>query len=123
MLRLGVPVGGGTDSTRTTTYKPFLSLWWLITGKTVGGTPMRGPEQNMTREQALRAYTTGSAWFSFDENNVGSLEPGKMADLIVVSGDYLTMPEDQIKHLESVLTIVGGKPVYAAAEFQGLAPR
>jgi predicted amidohydrolase YtcJ len=123
MLRLGVPVGGGTDSTRTTTYKPFLSLWWLISGKTVGGTVMRGPAESLTREQALRAYTTGSAWFSFDEDQVGSLESGKLADLIVLSGDYLTVSEDQIKNLESVLTIVGGKATYAAAEFQGLAPR
>jgi predicted amidohydrolase YtcJ len=84
---------------------------------------MRGPAESMTREQALRAYTTGSAWFSFDENVVGSLEPGKAADLIVLSGDYLTVPEDQIKNLESVLTIVGGKATYAAAEFQSLAPR
>lgn len=123
MLRRGVPVGGGTDATRTAPYPPFWSIWWLVTGKTLSGATLRGPEENLSREEALRLYTVGSAWFSFDEGKLGSIEPGKLADLIVLSADYLTVPEDRIKELESVLTLVGGKPVYAAGEFARLAPR
>ncbi len=123
MLRLGIPVGGGTDATRVAPYLPFYSIWWLVTGKTLGGESIRGPAESLSREEALRLYTTGSAWFSFDESRLGSIEPGKLADLIVLTADYLTVPEDQIKDLKSVLTIVGGKPAYAAAEFAALAAR
>jgi predicted amidohydrolase YtcJ len=123
MLHRGVPVGAGTDATRTAPYPPFWSIWWLVTGKTLDGVALRGPEENLSREEALRLYTAGSAWFSFDEDKLGSIEPGKLADLIVISADYLTVPVDRIKELESVLTIVGGKPVYAAGEFARLALR
>ncbi|MCA1647569.1 MAG: amidohydrolase [Chloroflexi bacterium] len=119
-LNLGVPLGGGTDATRTATYSPFLSLWWMVTGRTLGGVQVRGPEERPSREQALRIYTMGSAWFSFDEDELGSIEAGKLADMIVVSDDYFGVPEDDIKDLSSVLTFVGGRPVYAAAEFADL---
>jgi predicted amidohydrolase YtcJ len=121
-LNIGVPLGGGTDATRTATYSPFVSMWWMVTGKTLGGVQVRGPEESPSREQALWLYTMGSAWFSFDENKLGSIEPGKLADLIVLSDDYFSVPEDDIKELSSVLTIVDGRPVYSAAEFAGLAP-
>ncbi len=123
LLKAGLPVGGGTDSTQIAPYEPFLSLWWFVTGKTIDGRQVRGPEELVTREQALRIYTTGSAWFSRDEDRLGSIEGGKLADLIVLSGDYLTVPEDQIRTLESVLTLVGGKPVYASGEFASLVPK
>ncbi|MBI1894221.1 MAG: amidohydrolase family protein, partial [Candidatus Rokubacteria bacterium] len=123
MLSRGIPVGGGTDATRTAPYPPFWSIWWLITGKTLSGESIRGPEESLSREEALRLYTTGSAWFSFDEGKLGSIEAGKLADLIVLTADYLAVPEDQIKDLHSVLTIVGGKPVYGEAEYAGLVPR
>jgi predicted amidohydrolase YtcJ len=123
MLGRGIPVGGGTDATRTAPYPPFWSIWWLITGKTLSGESIRGPEESLSREEALRLYTTGSAWFSFDEGKLGSIEAGKLADLIVLTADYLAVPEDQIKDLHSVLTIIGGKPVYGEAEYAGLVPR
>ncbi len=123
MIQMGLPAGGGTDSTRVAPYNPFWSLWWLVTGKTIAGHPIRGPQEDLSRLQALRLYTVGSAWFSFDEGTLGSIEPGKYADLFVLSADYLTVPVDQIKDLVSVLTIVGGKPVYAAGDYQSLVPR
>ncbi len=123
MLAMGLPVGGGTDATRVAPYNPFWSLWWFITGKTVAGHSIRGPQESLSRVQALRVYTIGSAWFNLDDDKVGSIETGKYADLVVLSGDYLTVPVDQIKSLVSVLTIVGGKPVYAAGDYQSLAPR
>jgi predicted amidohydrolase YtcJ len=121
-LRLEVPVGGGTDSTRVATPSPFLSLYWMVTGRAIDGTPMRAAEENLSREEALRLYTMGSAWLDFDEERLGSIEPGKLADLVVLSADYLTVPDEELRRLESVLTIVGGRPVYAAAEFAALMP-
>jgi predicted amidohydrolase YtcJ len=122
MLELGVPVGAGTDATRVSSYNPFVALYWLITGKTIGGTTLY-PENNcLDRMEALRLYTVGSSWFSSEEGRKGSIVPGQFADLSVLSADYFSIPEEQIKRLESVLTLVGGKIVYAAKEFSKLAP-
>jgi predicted amidohydrolase YtcJ len=120
LIDSGVPLGAGTDALRSGNYSPMLSLWWLITGKTVAGTPIRDPKQNVTRAEALRMYTMGSAWFTFAEKRKGSIEPGKLADLAVLNADYLTVPEDQIRSIESVLTMVGGRVVYTASPFTTL---
>ena len=122
MLELGVPVGAGTDATRVSSYNPFVALYWLITGKTVGGTALYPEGNRLDRMEALRLYTVGSSWFSSEEGKKGSLAPGQLADLSVLSADYFSIPEEQIKHLESVLTIVGGRIVFAAGEFERLGP-
>src|SRR5215831_7818304 len=115
--RLGVAIGAGTDAHRVASYNPFTALQWFIDGKTVGGLAIRGPEETPTRADALRFYTIGSAWFSRDDDKRGSLEVGKLADLAVLSADYLTVPTEQIGRIESVLTLLDGKVVYAAAPF------
>jgi predicted amidohydrolase YtcJ len=122
MLEMGVPVGAGTDATRVASYNPFVSLHWLITGKTVGGLSLYPKENVFDREEALKLYTLGSSWFSNDDGRKGALAPGQLADLCVLSSDYFSIPEEEVKRLESVLTIVGGKLVYAAGEFSRLAP-
>jgi predicted amidohydrolase YtcJ len=111
--RIGVPVGAGTDAHRVASYNPFTALQWFLDGKTVGGQAIRGPEETPTRADALSFYTIGSAWFSKDEKARGSLEVGKLADLAVLSKDYMTAPVDEIGKIESVLTMVGGKIVYS----------
>lgn len=116
--RIGVNVGAGTDAHRVASYSPFTALQWFLDGKTVGGVALRGPEETPTREDALRLYTMGSAWFSHDEKKRGSLEAGKFADLVVLSKDYMTAPVDQIGGIESLLTMVGGKIVYAAGPYE-----
>jgi len=116
--RLGVPVGAGTDAHRVASYNPFTALQWFLDGKTVSGTAIRGPEETPTRADALRMYTLGSAWFSYDEKKRGSLEVGKYADLAVLSKDYTTVPVDQIGGIESVLTMVSGRIVYSSGLFQ-----
>ncbi len=115
--RIGVPVGAGTDAHRVASYNPFTALQWFLDGKTVGGVSIRGPEETPARADALRFYTMGSAWFSHDEKKRGSLETGKYADLAVLSKDYMTEPVEQIGAIESLLTLVGGKIVYAAPPF------
>jgi predicted amidohydrolase YtcJ len=122
MLAAGVPVGAGTDATRVASYNPFVSLYWLISGRTVGGTQIYSGANCLERMEALRMWTVGSSWFSSDDGKKGALVPGQLADCAVLSADYFSIPEEDIKGLESVLTLVGGKPVYAAAEFSDLSP-
>jgi len=119
-LRLGLQVGGGTDAHRVMNYNPFVSLQWMLDGKTLGGMPMRGPEEMPTREEALRIYTLGSAWFSFDDEKRGSLAPGKLADLAVLTKDYLSVPVEEIGAIASLLTMVGGRVVYATGPYAAL---
>ncbi len=122
MLEAGLPVGGGTDATRVASYNPWVSLYWLVSGKTVGGTAMYPDNNRLTREEALKLWTEGSAWFSAEEEKKGGLYPGQFADLAVLSDDYFTVAEDQIKGIESLLTVLGGKVVYASGEFGSFAP-
>lgn len=117
MLDMGVPVGGGTDATRVASYNPFVSLYWLATGKTVGGLSLYGNRNILGREEALRLWTTGSAYKSSEEDVKGSLSPGMYADLAVLSNDFMSIPDEAIKDIVSVLTVVGGKIVYAANEY------
>jgi hypothetical protein len=117
MLEMGLPVGGGTDGTRVASYHPWTCLWWLVTGKTVGGTVITDKAHRLERQTALDVWTRGSAWFSGEEEKKGELAPGKYADLAVLSDDYFTVEEDKIRGIESVLTIVGGRIVHADQEF------
>ena len=118
--QMGVVVGAGTDAHRVASYNPFTALQWLLDSRTVGGVVMRGAEEIPSRIDALKFYTLGSAWFSFDEQKRGSLDVGKLADLAVLSADYLTVPVEKIGSLESVLTMVGGKVVYTSGPFADL---
>src|SRR5262245_47183228 len=122
MLQMKIPVGAGTDATRVSSYNPWLSLYWLVTGKTIGGTELYLESNRLDRMEALRLYTVGSSWFSSDEGKKGPIVPGQLADLAVLSADYFSVPEEEIKNLESVLTVVGGKVVYASEEFSKFAP-
>jgi predicted amidohydrolase YtcJ len=122
MLQMGIPVGAGTDATRVASYNPFVSLYWLVTGKTIGGLAMYPPANRQGRMDALKLWTVGSSWFSSEDGKKGAIVPGQLADIAVLSADYFSVPEEEIKHLESVLTIVGGRPVYAAEEFSRLDP-
>jgi len=116
-VRMGVPVGAGTDAHRVMGPSPFVSLQWLLDGKTAGGIAMRAPDELPSRLEALRMYTEGSAWFSFEENDRGTLAVGKLADLAVLDRDYLSVPTEEIGGTVSLLTMVGGRVVYANAPF------
>lgn len=123
MMDMGLPVGAGSDGTRVASYNPWSSLYWLVSGKTVGGFQLAEPSNQLSREEALYLYTKGSAWVSKEENVKGTLEPGMHADFTILSDNYFTIEEEKIKDIESVLTIVAGKVVYGAEEFSPLSPK
>jgi predicted amidohydrolase YtcJ len=122
MLDMEIPVGGGTDATRVASYNPFVSLYWLITGKTVGGLSLYHENNRLEPEEALRLWTQGSAYKSNEETKKGALSIGQYADLAVLSNDFMIVAEEAIKAITSVLTVVSGKIVYAAEEFQCFDP-
>jgi predicted amidohydrolase YtcJ len=119
---MGIPLACGTDANRANTFNPWIGLHWLVTGKTLGGAKLQGDRNLLDRNEALRLYTAGGAWISSEENRKGALEVGKLADLVVLPADYFSIPEEAIKDLESVMTMVGGTVVYAAGPYARLAP-
>lgn len=122
MVRMGIPVGAGTDATRVSSYNPWVSLYWLVSGKTVGGLQLYDTNNRLDRITALRLYSQGSSWFSGDEGKKGRISVGQLADLAVLSADYFSVPEEEIKGIEALLTIMGGRIVHGAGEFGSLAP-
>ncbi|MBH3255697.1 amidohydrolase [Serratia marcescens] len=122
MLAAELPVGLGTDATRVASYNPWTALYWLVSGRTVGGMVMYDDSARLDRETALMLWTQGSAWFSTEQGKKGQIKVGQLADVAVLSQDYFSVPEEQIKGIESVMTVVDGKVVYAAGSFSPLAP-
>lgn len=122
MLAADLPVGAGTDATRVASFNPWVSLYWLVTGKTLGGLRLYPDERQLDRETALSLWTKGSAWFSGEQEVKGAITAGEYADLAVLSADYFTVTEEDIKNLTSVLTLVDGKVVHGDGEFTDLAP-
>ncbi|MDT3378539.1 amidohydrolase [Labrys neptuniae] len=120
MLEKGVKVSAGTDATRVASYNPWVSLSWMITGKTVGGLRLYPQRNCLDRETALRMWTENVTWFSNDEGKRGRIERGQFADACVPSKDFFTCPDDEISFLTSDLTMVGGKIVYGAGDFSKL---
>jgi len=120
MLAEGIPVGAGTDATRVSSYNPWTSLYWMVSGRTVGGLALY--PQGLPRETALELYTHGSAWFSSEQGKKGQIKVGQLADLVALSADYFSVEDEAIKWIESLLTVVGGKVVHAAGDFDKLAP-
>ena len=118
--RLGLTVAGGTDAHRVSSYNPFVALQWYLDGTTIGGIQTRDDTEAPSRRQALEMYTRNSAFMANDDDKRGTLEPGKFADLAVLSSDYLTVPVKEIGKIRSLLTMVGGKVVYAAPPFASL---
>jgi predicted amidohydrolase YtcJ len=122
MLELGLPVGAGTDATRVASYDPWVGLYWMTTGKTVGGRRLAPEANTLDRETALRLWTEGSAWFSGEEGVKGRLTTGRYADLAVLSADYFAVPAPEIRRISSLLTMVGGRIVHGDGDYADLAP-
>ncbi len=122
MLRMGLPVGLGTDGTRVSSYGPWPSVYWAVTGKTAGGLQIWQEQDRLSRHEALQLMTRGSAWMSGEEKLKGTLAVGQYADLVILPQDYFTMPAEGIRNLEAALTVVNGKVVYAGEAFGKYAP-
>ena len=117
MLASGVPVSAGTDATRVASYNPWVALAWLVTGRTVGGMTLYPQRNRVDRETALRMWTERVTWFSNEAGRKGQIREGQLADLIVPDRDFFGCPEGEIAETTSLLTIVGGRVVYAAGVF------
>ncbi|GLI24385.1 hypothetical protein GGQ86_004392 [Xanthobacter flavus] len=122
MLEAGIPVGAGTDATRVASYNPWVSLSWLVTGRTLGGLSLYPPANRLDREDALRLWTEANTWFSSEPDKKGQIKDGQLADLVVLSDDYFAVSEDRIQDITSVLTLLGGVPVHGDGAFRDLAP-
>jgi predicted amidohydrolase YtcJ len=107
---------------RVASYNPWVALYWLTQGKTLGGLTLSPERNRLDRETALRLWTKGSTWFSGEEAAKGALAVGEYADVAVLSDDYFAVPGDAIKGITAVLTLVGGRVVHGAGDFAGLAP-
>jgi predicted amidohydrolase YtcJ len=119
IVESGIQAGVGTDSTNVSALDPWLSMFYMTTGRNLAGM-LTNDGQQISRVQALRLYTEGAAWFSFDDHLVGSFTEGKYADLSVLSEDYMTVTDQRIRGIESLLTFVGGRVVHAVAPFSNL---
>jgi predicted amidohydrolase YtcJ len=117
MMAAGLKVSAGTDATRVASYNPWVSLAWLVTGKTVGGLRLYPTRNCLDRETALRMWTENVTWFSNEEGKKGRIQAGQFADLIVPDRDYFSCAEDEIADTTSLLTMVGGKIVYGSGDF------
>jgi len=120
MLEKGLAVSAGTDATRVASYNPWVSLAWLVAGKTVAGLSLYPQRNRLDRETALRMWTEKVSWFSNEEGQKGRIEAGQLADLIVPDRDYFACSEDEIADITSDLTVVGGKVVFGAGDFAAL---
>ncbi|MEU6105116.1 amidohydrolase [Streptomyces flaveolus] len=120
MLGRGLTVGAGTDATRVSSYNPWIALHWLVTGRTVGDLTIHPPHNRVDRETALEMFTSAGASLTGEQDLKGVLRPGFLGDLTVLSQDYFTVPDPEIAHIEALLTVVGGRIVYAAGEYEGI---
>jgi predicted amidohydrolase YtcJ len=122
MLAAGIPVGAGTDATRVASYNPWICLYWLVTGRTIGGLQLYDDSNRLDRTAALRLWTEGSSWFSTEDGKKGRLTVGQLADIAVLSDDFMTVGEESIRGITSILTVLGGRIVHGDGPFSSLAP-
>jgi predicted amidohydrolase YtcJ len=122
MMAAGIPVGAGTDATRVASYNPWVCLHWLVTGKTIGGTTLYPEANRLDRETALRLWTEANAWFSSEMGKKGQIKAGQLADALLLTDDFFSVPEEDIINIRSTLTLLGGQVVHGAGDYQGLAP-
>jgi predicted amidohydrolase YtcJ len=122
MLELGIPVGLGTDGTRVASFNPWVTYYWAVTGKTVGGTQLYGEDNTLDRETALRLFTKGSAWFSGEEKVKGSIAPGELADFVILNQDIFEVPAEKLPETAAEMTVVNGEVQYASDRYPQFAP-
>ena len=119
----GIPLAMTTDAFRAATYNPWVALSWMVSGKSVSGSEILASDNRLSRAEALKLFTSGAAWFMNTESEMGLIAPGNLADFAVLDRDYFSVPEDQIKSVSSVLTVMDGRIVFGAQNYSGLSPQ
>ena len=119
----GIPLAMTTDGFRASSFNPWIGISWMITGKSVSGSEILAKDNRLSRDEALKLYTTGPAWFEQQEHENGRIVPGYLADFVLLSKDYFTIPDDEIKTISSVLTIVDGRVVFGTGKYSNLSPK
>jgi predicted amidohydrolase YtcJ len=112
-----------TDAFRAATFNPWVGISWMVTGKSVSGSEILAKDNRLSRVEALKLFTSGPAWFMNTQSEMGVIAPGHLADFAVLDRDYFAVPDDQLKSVSSVLTIMNGKVVFGAQDYSGLTPR
>jgi predicted amidohydrolase YtcJ len=123
LVESGIPLAMTSDGFRAGSINPWIAISWTVSGKSISGSEILATDNRLTREEALKLWTTGAAWFGDQENDTGKIEPGYLADFVLLSADYFTVPEEQIKNISSALTVVDGRVVFGNGEYGDLAPK
>lgn len=123
LMKSGIPLSLTSDAFRVSPGNPWIGISWAVTGKAISGNVILAEDNRLTREEALRLYTIGAAWFENQESDKGRIAPGNLADFVLLSDDYFSVADDQIKNLQSVLTVVGGRVVYGSDKYSDLSPK
>ena len=123
LVNSGIPLALTSDGFRASCYNPWLGISWAVSGKSVSGSQVLANDNRLNREEALKLYTLGAAWFQKQENEKGRIAPGNLADFALLSEDYFSVPEDKIKNISSVLTVVDGSVVFGAGKYSSLSPK
>jgi predicted amidohydrolase YtcJ len=118
----GTPVAMTTDAFRAATFNPWIGISWMVTGRAVSGSEVLAKENRLSRAEALKLFTGNAAWFMNTQSEMGMIAPGYLADFAVLDRDYFTIPEDQIKSISSVLTVLDGKVVFGGQEYSDQSP-
>ncbi len=118
----GIPLAMSTDAFRAATFNPWVGLSWMVTGRSVSGSEVLARENRLTRDEALKLFTKGPAWFMNTESEMGLIAPGNLADFAILDRDYFSVPDDQIKSVSSVLTVMDGRVVFGAQDYAALSP-
>jgi predicted amidohydrolase YtcJ len=123
LVNSGIPLALTSDGFRASCYNPWVGICWTVSGKSVSGSEILAKDNRLSREEALRLYTLGAAWFEHQENEKGRIAPGNLADVALLSADYFTVHEDEIRNISSVLTIVDGRVVFGTGKYSNLSPK
>jgi predicted amidohydrolase YtcJ len=118
----GIPLAMTTDAFRATTFNPWVAISWMVTGKSVSGAEVLADYNRLSRIEALKLSTRGAAWFTDAEAEIGRIAPGNLADFALLDRDYFGVPEDEIKRVTSVLTVLDGRVVFGAEDYSSLSP-
>jgi predicted amidohydrolase YtcJ len=119
----GIPLAMSTDAFRAATFNPWIGISWMVSGRSVSGSEVLAKDNRLSRAEALKLFTSGAAWFMNTESEMGLIAPGNLADFVILDRDYFSVPEDQIKSVSSVLTIMDGKVVFGAKDYNALSPK